>query len=105
MPLRGPNPLSPGHRTWLRGSIIPFRSRIIYGNSYGNSSPQRHKGTQRDHCLCPLCFYGEPLGAPVLSGNPLARLEGLVGAFRFRGVVAEWLNAAVLKTAERETVP
>jgi hypothetical protein len=22
-----------------------------------------------------------------------------------RGVVAEWLNAAVLKTAERETVP
>jgi hypothetical protein len=61
--------------------------------------------TQRDHCLCPLCFYGEPFGAPVLSGNPLARLEGLVGAFRLRGVVAEWLNAAVLKTAERETVP
>ena len=25
--------------------------------------------------------------------------------FRRQGVVAEWLNAAVLKTAERETVP
>jgi hypothetical protein len=25
--------------------------------------------------------------------------------FSARGVVAEWLNAAVLKTAERETVP
>ena len=35
----------------------------------------------------------------------LARLEGLVGALALRGVVAEWLNAAVLKTAERVTVP
>jgi hypothetical protein len=60
--------------------------------------------TQRDHCLCPLCFYGEPWG-PRCSAGPLARPEGLVGAFRPRGVVAEWLNAAVLKTAERETVP
>jgi hypothetical protein len=25
--------------------------------------------------------------------------------FQLKGVVAEWLNAAVLKTAERETVP
>jgi hypothetical protein len=26
-------------------------------------------------------------------------------SFQAPGVVAEWLNAAVLKTAERETVP
>jgi hypothetical protein len=39
------------------------------------------------------------------SEGPLAPLEGMVGAFKLRGVVAEWLNAAVLKTAEPVRVP
>jgi hypothetical protein len=30
---------------------------------------------------------------------------GVLRSFQAPGVVAEWLNAAVLKTAERETVP
>jgi hypothetical protein len=29
----------------------------------------------------------------------------VIEEFHTQGVVAEWLNAAVLKTAERETVP
>jgi hypothetical protein len=35
----------------------------------------------------------------------LARPEGSVGALVLPGVVAEWLNAAVLKTAEPVRVP
>ena len=39
--------------------------------------------------------------------GPLKRLPtgGVFRSFQASGVVAEWLNAAVLKTAERETVP
>jgi hypothetical protein len=71
MPLRGPNPLSAGHRPWLRGSIIPFRSRIIDGNS----SPQRHK-RHRGITVCVLCASMESLGGP---GAQRDRLRGRRG--------------------------
>ena len=48
--------------------------------------------------------------AMQLAGDAAAPLRRLptgevLRSFQAPGVVAEWLNAAVLKTAERETVP
>jgi hypothetical protein len=55
----------------------------------------------------PKCSAGGNSALPgktVLLGQ-LARSAGLVGALVLPGVVAEWLNAAVLKTAEPVRVP
>jgi hypothetical protein len=40
----------------------------------------------------------------MVVGGRLRKVRGFK-SFQLPGVVAEWLNAAVLKTAERETVP